>query len=162
MAKKKSKKDSAKKDKKKKEKKSVLAKMKAGKKKDKKKHDKKKHDKKKKALAKGTRQPGLPARVTGPAANPATKAAANPATKTVANPATKAVAKPATKAVAKPAAAKSPATRKADRSTNYKIKEAGIKLRAINNRDDLMAFVKGEKRVTVTKLIAAALNRLGK
>jgi len=100
--------------------------------------------------------------VTGPAANPATKAAANPATKTVANPATKAVAKPATKAVAKPAAAKSPATRKADRSTNYKIKEAGIKLRAINNRDDLMAFVKGEKRVTVTKLIAAALNRLGK
>jgi len=49
-----------------------------------------------------------------------------------------------------------------DRSTNYKVQEAGMKLKAFNNRDELMSFVRGEKRVTVTKLIPAALNRLDK
>jgi hypothetical protein len=34
------------------------------------------------------------------------------------------------------------------------------KIRAIKSKEELMAFVKGEKRVTVTKIIPAALNKL--
>lgn len=49
---------------------------------------------------------------------------------------------------------------KKDHSSNYNAKEAIAKLRAIKNREELMEFIKGEKRVTVTRVIPAALNRL--
>jgi hypothetical protein len=34
------------------------------------------------------------------------------------------------------------------------------KLRSLKNKEEVMAFVKGEKRVSVTKLIPGVLNKL--
>ena len=48
----------------------------------------------------------------------------------------------------------------ADHSSNYKVSDAVKKLRTIKSREELLEFVKGETRVTITKLIPARLNRL--
>jgi len=42
------------------------------------------------------------------------------------------------------------------------VHEAIAKLRTFKNREELMAFIKGEKRATVTKVIPAALNKLNR
>jgi len=42
------------------------------------------------------------------------------------------------------------------------VHEAIAKIRAIKNREELMAFIKGEKRVTITKMIPAAMNKLNR
>ena len=47
-----------------------------------------------------------------------------------------------------------------DQSSNYNVQDAIAKLRALKTKEELLAFVKGEKRVTVTRVIPAALNRL--
>ena len=146
MAKKKTKKKDKKKDKK-----SILAKLKIAakknsKKKDSKKKDSKKKDSKKKKASKKNK-PVEKVVVEKPlrAKFAQQKVSAPPP-------------KPAPKPVPKPAAKTAPG--KVDHSTNYKIKEAIQRLRAIKNRDEFMVFVKGEKRITVTKVIPAALNRL--
>lgn len=48
----------------------------------------------------------------------------------------------------------------ADHSSNYKGPEAIKKLRALKTREELLAFTKGEKRITVSKVIPAALRRV--
>ena len=73
-----------------------------------------------------------------------------PATKRIPAP------KPKPKATPKPR----PAAGAVDHSSNYKVFEAIAKIRAIKNRDELLAFIKGEKRLTITKVIPAALNKL--
>ena len=67
------------------------------------------------------------------------------------------VEKPAEVTVAQP---KKPVSKKADHSTNYKAIEAVKKLKSLKERDEILAFTKGEKRVTVTKATATVLNRL--
>ncbi|PID91419.1 MAG: hypothetical protein CSA96_08515 [Bacteroidetes bacterium] len=47
-----------------------------------------------------------------------------------------------------------------DSSSDYNVKEALRRMRAIEEKEALLAFVKGEKRVTVTRAIPAAMNRL--
>lgn len=168
MVKKKSKKEANKKDKKKKEKKRILEKLKVGKKKGSKKKDPKKKDSKKKDSkkkdskkkdskkkdSKKKKKAVVPAQ--GTAMTPEKKPA--PLLKTVSKP------KPATKRTAAPkqAAASKPGRGAADRSSNYKVHEAIAKLRSMKTEEELMAFIKGEKRVTVTKVIPAKLNRLKK
>ena len=39
-------------------------------------------------------------------------------------------------------------------------KDAIKKLRTLKSKDELLSFTKGEKRLTVTKVIPAAMNRL--
>ena len=55
---------------------------------------------------------------------------------------------------------KAPVVKKADHSSKYNVKESIAKLRSLKTREELLAFTKGEKRVTVTKVIPAALNRI--
>ncbi len=157
MSKKKSKKEANKKDKKKKDKKSILAKLKVGKKKDKKKKDKKKKDAKKKDSKKkksAKKKKDNPAPLQAAALEP------KPIVKTVRKPrpATKRI--PAPKPKPKPTPKSKAATGAVNHSSNYKVFEAIAKIRAIKNRDELLAFIKGEKRVTITKVIPAALNKL--
>ena len=55
---------------------------------------------------------------------------------------------------------KAPAVKKVDHSKDYNAPEAVRKLRMLKSKEALLAFTKGEKRVTVTRIIPAALNRL--
>ncbi len=164
MAKKKSKKEANKKDKKKKDKKSILAKLKVGKKKDKKKKDKKdkkkKDAKKKDSKKKESKKKSAKKKKDNPAPLPAAAIESKPVVKTVRKPrpATKRI--PAPKPKPKPTPKSKAATGAVDHSSNYKVFEAIAKIRAIKNRDELLAFIKGEKRVTITKVIPAALNKL--
>jgi hypothetical protein len=50
--------------------------------------------------------------------------------------------------------------KKADHSTNYNTPLAVKKLRTLKTKEELLAFTKGEKRLTVTKVIPAAMKRL--
>ncbi len=159
---------------KKKKKKSILEKLKVRKKKDskkksskkkdsKKKDSKKKSSKKKDSKKKESKKKDVKKKDTL-AASPAPK----PVAKTVRTPrpATKRIPVRKTVSAAKPAPKRAPATKakpaagSGDHSSNYKVNEAIAKLRTIKKRDELMAFIKGEKRVTVTKVIPAAMNRL--
>jgi len=49
-----------------------------------------------------------------------------------------------------------------DHSSNYNVSDAIKQLRSIKSIDELMAFTKGEKRLTIIKVIPAAKNRLNK
>ena len=106
---------------------------------------KKKVDKKKSAKKK---EPAKKVSVSKPVPKPEAKIAASGAP----------VRKPVVKR--SPAPKASPVAGKVDNSSKYNVKEAIAKLRAIKDKDELMAFIKGEKRVTVTKVIPAALNKL--
>ena len=88
----------------------------------------------------------------------AVKVAAKPAPKPVVKPAPKPVVKPAPKPVAKPAP--KPVSKVVDHSSNHNVRDAIKKLRTLKSRDAVMAFIKGEKRVTVTKTIPNVLKRL--
>lgn len=161
MAKAKSKKEAKKKDKKKKDKKSILAKLKVEKKKDSKKKDSKKLAKKKDSGKKTSKKKvGKKKSAKKKETKKKKVSAVKPVPKPEAKPATTSasVRKPVVKR--SPAPKASPAAGKADHSSNYNVKEAIAKLRAIKDKDELMAFIKGEKRVTVTKVIPAAMNRL--
>ncbi|MEN8229967.1 MAG: hypothetical protein ABFS38_17535 [Bacteroidota bacterium] len=61
--------------------------------------------------------------------------------------------------VAKPQP-KAPVVKKADHSSNYNVTNAIKKLRSLKTREELLSFIKGEKRVTITRVIPAAMNRL--
>ncbi len=50
--------------------------------------------------------------------------------------------------------------KKADHSTNYNAPLAVKKLRTLKTKEELLSFTKGEKRLTVTKVIPAAMKRL--
>jgi len=161
MSKKKSKKESKKKDKKK-VKKSLLEKLKMTKKKDskkkKKKKDSKKKDSKKKGQKKkdskkkkGKKKSAEKVHVEKPLR---AKFAQQKIFVSDPKPVLKATTEPASKPPRRPTAGK------ADKSTNYNVKDAIAKLRAIKSRDELMVFIKGEKRVTITKVIPATLNKL--
>jgi hypothetical protein len=50
--------------------------------------------------------------------------------------------------------------KKADHSSNYNAPLAVKKLRTLKTKEKLLAFTKGEKRLTVTKVIPAAMKRL--
>ncbi len=50
--------------------------------------------------------------------------------------------------------------KKADHSSNYNAPLAVKKLRTLKTKEELLAFTKGEKRLTVTKVIPAAMKRL--
>ncbi|RLD93123.1 MAG: hypothetical protein DRJ29_09745, partial [Bacteroidetes bacterium] len=91
-----------------------------------------------------------------PAPVPAGALEPKPVVKTVRKP------RPATKRIpaSKPTPKPRPSAGQADHSSNYKVFEAIAKVRAIKNRDELLVFIKGEKRVTITKVIPAALNKL--
>ena len=156
MSKKKSKKESKEKDKKK-VKKSLLEKLKMTKKKDskkkKKKKDSKKKDSKKKdsKKKKGKKKSAEKVHVEKPLR---AKFAQQKIFVSDPKPVLKATTEPASKPPRRPTAGK------ADKSTNYNVKDAIAKLRAIKSRDELMVFIKGEKRVTITKVIPATLNKL--
>lgn len=47
-----------------------------------------------------------------------------------------------------------------DHSSNYNVSDAVKKLRSLKSKEELLSFTKGEKRLTVTRIIPAALNRL--
>ncbi|MCK5135181.1 MAG: hypothetical protein KAR19_05280 [Bacteroidales bacterium] len=49
-----------------------------------------------------------------------------------------------------------------DHSSNYKVLDAVKKLRSLKNPEELLAFTKGEKRLTIKKVIPAAMKRLKK
>ena len=49
-----------------------------------------------------------------------------------------------------------------DHSSNYNVDDAVKKLRSLKNIDQVNAFTKGEKRVTVKRAIKSAMNRLTK
>ena len=49
-----------------------------------------------------------------------------------------------------------------DRSANYNVDAAVKKLRSLKNIDQVNAFTKSEKRVTVNRVIQSVLNRLAK
>lgn len=55
---------------------------------------------------------------------------------------------------------KVPIIKTADHSSNYNVANAIKKLRSLKTRDALLSFTKGEKRLTITKVIPAAMNRL--
>ena len=57
-------------------------------------------------------------------------------------------------------APKAPQPKNEDHSSNYNVKESVAKLRSFKTREEILAFTKGEKRITVTRVIPAALNRL--
>ena len=50
--------------------------------------------------------------------------------------------------------------KKADHSSNYNAPLAVKKLRTLKTKEELLSFTKGEKRLTVTKVIPAAMKRL--
>jgi len=50
--------------------------------------------------------------------------------------------------------------KKADYSSNYNAPLAVKKLRTLKTKEELLSFTKGEKRLTVTKVIPAAMKRL--
>ena len=151
MSKKKSKKESKEKDKKK-VKKSLLEKLKMTKKKDSKKKKKKKDSKKKDSKKKkGKKKSAEKVHVEKPLR---AKFAQQKIFVSDPKPVLKATTEPASKPPRRPTAGK------ADKSTNYNVKDAIAKLRAIKSRDELMVFIKGEKRVTITKVIPATLNKL--
>lgn len=58
-----------------------------------------------------------------------------------------------------PAAIKS-AEERTDHSSDYTTSVAIVKLRTLKSRDEMIAFVKGEKRTTVTRVLPAVLNKL--
>ena len=58
------------------------------------------------------------------------------------------------------AAPNKPIAIKTDHSSNYNAKEAVKKLRTFKTKDELLSFTKGEKRLTVKKVIPAAMKRL--
>ena len=78
------------------------------------------------------------------------------------SPASQPVSPPAAAAKPPPVApaASSAPVKKSDHSSNYNAKEAVEKLRSQKSKAGLLAFTKGETRVTVTKAIPAAMNRL--
>ena len=47
-----------------------------------------------------------------------------------------------------------------DHSSSYNVSDAVKKLRAMKTKEELLSFTKGEKRLTVTRVIPAAMNRL--
>jgi hypothetical protein len=49
-----------------------------------------------------------------------------------------------------------------DHSSNYNVQEAVKKLRTLNKTEDVQAFIKGEKRITITRAIQPVLNRIEK
>ena len=53
-----------------------------------------------------------------------------------------------------------PVIKNEDHSSNYNAKDALLKLRSLKSRDEITAFTKGEKRITVTKAMPVAFNRL--
>jgi len=53
-----------------------------------------------------------------------------------------------------------PIIKNEDHSSKYNVKDAIKKLRTLKSKDELLSFTKGEKRLTVTKVIPAAMNRL--
>jgi len=55
---------------------------------------------------------------------------------------------------------KKPIAVKTDHSSNYNVREAVKKLRKLKNKEELRSFTEGEKRLTVTKTIPAAMKRL--
>ncbi len=57
---------------------------------------------------------------------------------------------------------KVPEIKKEDDSSKYNATEAIKKLRALKSREELLSFTKNEKRVTVAKVIPAAMKRLKK
>ncbi len=63
-------------------------------------------------------------------------------------------------AVSRSARSRATVTGSVDRSSNYRGPEAIKKLRSLKTREELLAFTKGEKRITVSKVIPAALKRL--
>ena len=50
--------------------------------------------------------------------------------------------------------------KKADHSSNYNAPLAVKKLRTLKTKEELLSFTKGEKRLTVTKVIPATMKRL--
>lgn len=48
-----------------------------------------------------------------------------------------------------------------DHSANYNTKQALVILRSLKNEKDVKAFIRGEKRVTITRSVNAVLKRLG-
>ena len=48
----------------------------------------------------------------------------------------------------------------ADHSSNYNVRDAAIKLRSLQTTEDVQAFTKGEKRLSITRIIPAAIRRL--
>jgi len=48
-----------------------------------------------------------------------------------------------------------------EHSSDYSVTEAVKKLRTLKTKYELLQFIKGEKRITVTKVVPAALNRPG-
>ncbi len=47
-----------------------------------------------------------------------------------------------------------------DTSQDYNAQNALVKMRSLKTREEILAFTKGEKRVTVTRSIQAAMNRI--
>lgn len=47
-----------------------------------------------------------------------------------------------------------------DRSSNYNVRDGLSKLRSLKTPEDVRAFTKGEKRLTITKNIPAVIRRL--
>jgi hypothetical protein len=144
MAKKKSnKKDNKKKDGKKKILKLKLRKKKDNKKKESKKKDaKKKESKKKESKKKDTKKKDTKKK---PKAKPAVVEIAEK--------------KPLVPAAVQP---KTPVIKHVDHSSNYNVTEAIKKLKSIKSTEELLAFTHGEKRITITKAIPAAKQRLAK
>jgi len=46
-----------------------------------------------------------------------------------------------------------------DHSSNYKVSDAVKKLRSLKNTEELLAFTKGEKRLTITRILPGAMRR---
>ena len=55
-----------------------------------------------------------------------------------------------------------PVIKNVDHSSNYNVKDAVKKVRFIKSTEELLAFTRGEKRLTITKLIPAAKKLLEK
>ena len=55
-----------------------------------------------------------------------------------------------------------PVIKNVDHSSNYNVKDAVKKVRSIKDTDELLAFTRGEKRLTITKVIPAAKKLLKK
>ena len=68
-------------------------------------------------------------------------------------------AKPLSSTKVQPEAQKS---KLADHSSNYNVTDAVKKLRSLKSPDELLAFTKGEKRLSIKRVIPAAINRLKK
>ena len=134
MAKKKSKK----KEDKKKEGKKKLLKLKLNKKKDSKKKDCKRKEKKKKEKKKKEKKKKKPGKKL-PLAEVQPEIRSTSAPKSASN---------------------KPISIKTDHSSNYNAPLAVKKLRTLKTKEELLQFTKGEKRLTITKVIPAAMKRL--